>query len=304
MRRTESVSRASPSPILWGVYMIVLNQGKKLAPGDLGINVRDSNGTLIDPASISFSIFSVDPATGTRTLASQPKAVPARATVGTFYIPMTVPTVWEGRFDLVWYLIQYPGAQEMTVFEEFEVVRIDPAKTSFEAPSVLITSRPGINKKIAHHIILVRELLSDENPDRNYHFRPPTPGRVVADYNTRVGYIWTDSTITRMLRLTISKLNTWNPMALTNYKLENAPETWADAAAVGAAASCLSKEAARWIAEEFGYSLNGIALDLNKSGSYQSLAESLKSEFSEWADNLTANRPCSSGLRQNRWILG
>jgi hypothetical protein len=42
-------------------------------------------------------------------------------------------------------------------------------------------------KYYAQAIRVVRELLSDTNPDRNYHFRPPTPGRVVANYTTRVG---------------------------------------------------------------------------------------------------------------------
>ena len=42
-------------------------------------------------------------------------------------------------------------------------------------------------KYYAQAIRVVRELLSDTNPDRNYHFRPPTSGRVVANYTTRVG---------------------------------------------------------------------------------------------------------------------
>lgn len=283
--------------------MLVLNQGKTLQPGDLGLVVRDARGNIVEPASIQYSIFSVS-ASGEQTLASAPKMVPGRAAFGTYYVNVTIPTAWEGYFHLVWYLKQYADSPEETIFEEFQVVRIDPARTSFEAPSVLVTSRPGISPKLARHIIMVRELLSDENPDRNYHFRPPTPGKVVADFNSRVGYIWTDATITRMLKLAMSQLNTWNPMNLTEYRIENAPEAWADAAAVGAAAHCLSKEAARWAAEEFGYSLNGISLDINKAASYQSLADSYKSEFQEWAPNLTANRPCVAGLRQARWLLG
>lgn len=284
--------------------MIVLNQGKTLAPGDLGLNVRDERGYLHDPAYIAYSIFQVNPATNERILASQPKMFPARASQGTYYVNMTIPTGWEGRFDLAWYIVMYPETKEGTTFEEFEVVRIDPATTSFEAPSVLMTSKPGLNPKIARHVVMVRELLSDENPDRNYHFRPPTPGKVVADFNTRVGYIWTDVTIIRMLRLAISKLNTWNPMGLYEFRLENIPEDWANAAAVGAAAHCLGKESARWTAEEFSYSLNGVSLDINKAAEYQSLAQQFESEFQEWATNITANRPCVAGLRQNRWMLG
>ncbi len=283
--------------------MVTLTQGKLLTPGDLGINVRDTSGRLIDPHVIQYSIFHLDDQ-GTRTLASAPKMIPARAGLGIYYIPITIPTVWEGHFELAWYLTQYPTSREETVPEEFSVERVNPATTSFEAPSVLITSRPGINRKTAEAIMVVRELLSDEQPERNYHFRPPTPGKVVAEFNQRVGFIWTDATISRMLRLSVSMLNTWNPMNLTHFRMEDMPIAWVDCASVGAAAQCLTKEAARWASEEFGYSLNGVSLDINKASSYQSLAETYKSEFETWAPLLTANRPAVAGLRQARWCLG
>lgn len=283
--------------------MLVLTQGKTLSPGDLGLNCRDESGQLIDPVSITYSIFSVDQM-GIRTLASPPLMIPVRTSLGTFSVAMTIPTTWLGQYNLVWYLVQYPGSPQVPVFEEFQVAIVDPATTSFDAPSVLVTSRPGMNLRIANLVMMTRELLSDENPDRNYHFRPPTPGRIVADFNSRVGYIWTDATIIRMLRLSIQQLNSWNPMALTNWRVEDAPPAWADAAALGAAAHCLSKEASRWTAEGFDYSLNGISLSVNKGAEYQSLAESYKAEFQVWAPLLTANRPCSSGLRQQRWMLG
>jgi hypothetical protein len=190
------------------------------------------------------------------------------------------------------------------VYEDFVVQPIDPADSSFEAPSTIIAPRPVTKNKYAPAIMYVRELLSDTNPDRNYHFRPPTPGKVVAGFTTRVGYIWLDSTILRMLDIAIAKLNTWNPKNLTNYTLDSIPTDWGKCAAVGAAASCLSAEGARWAADEFSYSLNGVSLDINKSSLYLSLAQTYGQEFTEWATPLTAIRPCSAGLRQQRWLLG
>ena len=283
--------------------MVTFTQGKTLKPGDLGINIRDEAGRLLDPTSIQYSIFHVTQE-DVRTLASAPKLYPTRASCGTFYIDMTIPAIWEGRFDLVWYLRQYPTSPEKTVFEDFRVEHVDPATTSFEAPSMLITSKPGINRRIAEGIVMTRELLSDTNPERDYHFRPPTAGKIVAEFNQRVGFIWVDSTIVRMLRLSVSMLNTWNPMNLTDYTLETAPKAWMDAASVGAAAHCLGKEAARWAEEEMGYSINGVSLDINKSSLYSGLMESYKSEFQTWAPLICANRPTSAGLRQARWLLG
>jgi hypothetical protein len=221
-----------------------------------------------------------------------------------FHVGGTIPTNWEGKFRLTWYLMQYPDSTEVQIHEDFEVVRIDPITTSFDAPSMLMTSKPGINRRVALAIVKVREHLSDTNPERDYHFRPPTEGRVVAGFNDRVGFIWTDRSIVASLRLAMAEANTWNPMNLTSYTVENAPKDWVEAIALGAAAKCLSKEAVRWSADGFSYSLNGVSLDLNKYAEYQSLANDYASEFKEWLPLLTANRPCVMGVRQQRWLLG
>ena len=309
--------------------MITLVNGKTLGSGDLNILIRDSNGKLIDPSQISYSIFqisnqiplkirgaydydfeqlnSLPPATVQpegAMLVGQPRMQPVRASCGTYWASLTIPTVWQGIYQIVWYLTQYVGQPEDQVKESFVVQTVDPTSNSFEAPSVTIAAKPTTTGKYAPAIMYVRELISDENPDRNYHFRPPTPGKVVAGYTTRVGYIWEDTTILRMLDIAISKLNTWNTKNLYGWTLDNIPVDWGRCAAIGAAALCLNKESARWTADEFSYSLNGVSLDINKASQYQSLGQTLQQEFDEWAPLLTANRPFSAGLRQNRWLLG
>lgn len=308
--------------------MITLTQGMALKPGDLNIMPREATGALIDPAQISYSIFQISsqvpikirgaydydleqlnsmPVTMTNegaTLVGQPRTVPTRASQGSYWANFTIPTTWNGVYRLVWYLVQYAGNPEMQVTEDFVVQTIDPIDNAFEAPSQILAPRPITKNKYAPAIMYVRELISDENPDRNYHFRPPTPGKVVAGYTTRVGYIWLDSTILRMLDIAISKLNTWNTKNLYGWTLDNIPVDWGRAAAIGAASSCLLKEGARWTAEEFNYSLNGVSLDINKAQAYQSLGQTYQQEFNEWAPLITANRPFSAGLRQQRWLLG
>jgi hypothetical protein len=308
--------------------MVTLTTGKTLGAGDLSLLVRDSNGALIDPYIVSFSIFQTDDQIPTKTtpaytydqmqpnhlpshevkkesvLVYGPKITPARSSQGAYYVNITVPTTWHGVFRLVWYLVQYQGQPENMVLEDFVVQNVDPLSNSFEAPSVQIAQRPVTNNKYAPAIMYVRELLSDTNPDRNYHFRPPTPSKVVAGFTTRVGYIWTDQTILRMLDIAISKLNTWNPMNLYNYTIDTVPTDWGKCAAVEAASLCLSGESARWAADEFTYSLNGVSLDINKAALYQSLGQTYSQQFSEWAPLVTANRPFSAGLRQQRWLLG
>jgi hypothetical protein len=306
--------------------MLTLTSGKTLGAGDLSLLVRDQNNALIDPASISYSIFQTNSQAPLRvqgsydqtsptalndqfslegaTLVGQPKMLPTRASQGAYYIPLTIPTGWQGIYRVVWYLTQYAGGEESRVFEDFVVQPIDPLTTSFEAPSALIAPKPVVKSKYAVPIMYVRERLSDTNPDRNYHFRPPTPGKVVAGFNTRVGFIWPDATIIRMLDIAIAKLNTWNPKNYMNWTLDSVPRDWGMCAGTEAAAMCLTGEAARWAADEFSYSLNGISLDINKAALYQSLSQTLHQEFTEWAPLITANRPFSAGLRQQRWLLG
>jgi hypothetical protein len=75
-------------------------------------------------------------------------------------------------------------------------------------------------------------------------------------------------------------------------------------AALEAASFCLTGESARWGAEEFSYSLNGVSLDINKQSLYQSLGDTYHQRFELMAEKVTACRPYSVGLRQQRWLLG
>lgn len=285
--------------------MLNLTQGRPLGPGDLAILTRDAKGCLVNPASITYSIFAVDDKEN-MVLMTQPKQEPHHSGHGAFYVHMTIPTNWpDGQYCVVWYMQYYSLDEPMAqVTMEFQVVRVDPATSSMEAPSVLFTPKKIILPKYTPALALTRELLSDENPERNYHFRPPTPSKTIAHFTDRIGFIWTDQTIMRFLTMSISKLNWFNERNIYNYTIDSIPFDWGQVACIGAAASCLSKEAARWAEEEFGYSLNGVSVDINKSALYSGLRESYLGEFNEMAEKVTAIRPASVGLRQQRWLLG
>jgi hypothetical protein len=317
--------------------MIVLTQGQPTGVNDLSILVRDASGNLIDPVSISYTIYKIRDLVPTKptvayeydmhqplnmeggpplppegsTLATPPQQIPVRQSTGTYYASFTIPTVWKGVYKIVWTLQQYPAnCPANYVHMDFIVQTIDPADPVFEAPSMIIGKAMNIAnaqtspQMFAQAVRVVRELLSDTNPDRNYHFRPPTPGKVVANYTTRVGFIWLDSTILINLAMSISMLNLYNPMNIYNWNLNTIPYDWGNIAALEAAALCLSGESARWAADEFAYSLNGVSLDINKSALYQSLSQTYQQQFNTMAPLVTANRPFSAGLRQQRWLLG
>lgn len=282
---------------------VCFNQGKQLGTGDLSLLVRDSQNNIIDPFNISYTIFQLDEQ-GNQTMMTQPKSSPSRAGLGAYFINLTIPSVWHGEFKLVWYLIQNQGDPEVQVYEDFQVVFINPASGSLEAQSVLVSPKLATLPKYAPAIVAVRQLLFDTNPDRNYHFRPPTPGKVVANFTSRVGFIWPDDMIITFLQLTISQLNYYNTKNIYSFTLDSVPVDWGNVAALGAASMCLTAEGCRWAEEEFSYSLNGVSLDINKSQLYQSLGQIYDQKFIIMAPLVTANRPFSAGLRQQRWLLG
>ena len=317
--------------------MIVLTQGQQTGTADLAILVRDASGNLVDPVSISYSVFKLRDLVPTKptvayeydmhqplnmeggpplppegsVLVLPPGQIPIRASLGTFFAQFTIPTTWKGVYKIVWQLQVFSGScPQSFVHMDFIVQTIDPADPAFEAPSMIVGKQLSIASAqttpamYAQAIRVVRELLSDTNPDRNYHFRPPTPGKVIANLTTRVGFIWTDTTILVNLGIAISTLNVFNPMNFFNWTLDTIPRDWGNIAALGAASFCLSGESARWAADEFSYSLNGVSLDINKSALYQSLAGTYLTQFNTVAPLLTANRPFSAGLRQQRWLLG
>ncbi len=317
--------------------MIVLTQGQATGTSDLAILVRDASGNLVDPVSISYTVYKLRDLVPTKptvayewdlkqpenmqggpplppegsTLVTQPQQVPVRLSVGTYAAVFTIPTTWKGIYKIVWQLQQYAGScPQGFVHMDFIVQTIDPADPAFEAPSMIVGRQMSIASSqttpamLAQAIRVVRELVSDTNPDRNYHFRPPTPGKVVSNYTTRVGFIWLDTTILINLAVSISKLNLYNPMNYYSWTLDTIPLDWGNIAALGAASLCLSGESARWAADEFSYSLNGVSLDINKSALYQSLSQTYQQQFNTLAPLVTANRPMSAGLRQQRWLLG
>lgn len=284
--------------------MITLSPGRVLTPGDLYLMTRDGAGRVVVPASITYAIFHVQG--GEKSLVSNPVSTPGNPQEGYYYVNLTVPTSWpDGTYQLVWTLQQEAGGPSSTVTEDFSVQGVKPAY-SLQAPSVLMASAPATKPEYAEVIMAVRELLSDTNPDRNYHFRPPVAAKTIANFSNRIGFIWDDTTIIRMLKVAISRINTANPMNWLGLNIDNIGQQqnadYMEAAAMGAAAFCLGAEGCRWVADEFSYSLNGVSLDLQKGNSYLALAANYMTAFEGWLTPLTANRPRSMGVRQYRWL--
>lgn len=284
--------------------MLTFTPGRALTPGDLYLMTRDASGNPVIPHSIVYTIYQVQD--GIKSLITAPGLTPVVSTdQGTYSVGMTIPSTWSGAYQLVWTLQQLDSSPVQTATEDFWIQPVKPG-TNLEAPSVLLAPATVTQPQYADIVMQVRELLSDTNPDRNYHFRPPTAATAVANYSNRVGFIWEDTTVIRMLRIGLQMVNTANPKNFYSFSLDNmsqpSNDAFAECACLAAAYLCLTSEGCRWTADEFGYSLNGVSLDLQKGQNYLGLGAQYKTAFDAWVPALTANRPRSMGVRQNRWM--
>ena len=283
--------------------MITLTPGRTLTSGDLYLVTRDATGNPVTPYSIVYAIYQT--LDGAQALVTNPGMTPANSSPGCYNVNMVIPTTWSGVYQLIWTVQETPTSAPTNITEDFTIQAVKPGY-NLQAPSVLLATTQVTKPQYADIVMAVRELLSDTNPDRNYHFRPPTAAKVVANYSARVGFIWEDPTILIFLKAALGIINSANPKNFYGFTLDNittdqgAP--YAACAALGAAWLCLSAEGCRWTADEFGYSLNGVSLDLQKGQNYISLANNYKTAFDAMVVPLTANRPRSMGVRQNRWM--
>src|SRR5271157_1292932 len=156
--------------------MIVLTQGQPTGTPDLAILVRDGSGNLVDPVSISYTVYKLRDLVPTKptvayeydlhqplnmeggpplppegsTLVSPPGQIPVRASLGTYYAQFSIPTTWKGVYKIVWQLQVYPGScPQSFVHMDFVVQTIDPADPAFEAPSMVVGSAPNIASNAA-----------------------------------------------------------------------------------------------------------------------------------------------------------
>src|SRR5271154_5156855 len=114
--------------------MIVLTQGMQTGTADLAILVRDGQGCLVDPVSISYTIYHLRDLVPTKptvayeydmhqplnmeggpplppegsVLVCPPQQTPVKVSVGTYYANFSIPITWKGVYKIVWTLQVFP----------------------------------------------------------------------------------------------------------------------------------------------------------------------------------------------------
>ena len=267
--------------------------GKTLGSNDLNITIRDTIGTLIDPYSLFYAIY--DNTTGVQVLIGSPATTPVHVSTGQYYAQWVVPADANiGDYLIRWNIQETSLSPVVQSVQEFNVVA-DNVITGF-------TGNPYTDGLI-HSL---RILLRDNNPDRNYRFRPPSSERFIQSQTQVFGYIWEDEELLEYLYFAIDDFNTRPPVTdIDISQITSGPmRRWKTAILLRAGAFACFAIAMNWIAEEFSYSISGVSLDIEKSSKYQSMKENYINEYDKVTEAAKASIKIVKGLRQARYGIG
>jgi hypothetical protein len=278
---------------------VCFNQGQILGRGDLDIFLKNSDGNPQDAYFITFALYCIDPASGAEVLVGNPAWIPAHPSVGEYYAAIQVPPgAGTGDYVIRWTVQEFAGSPSVVIAQEFGVV----------GQNVETGAGSGYSACEAELIRKLRTMLRDNNPDRNYRFRPPEGEGEVGCYNKVNGYIWEDSELFDYLCIAMDKFNSFPPSTAgeicnLDQLCQKHPE-WKAAMLWGAVVNASLALAFNWTADEFGYSIGGISLDLEKSSKYLQLKDNAEQQFLQLTEAKARTVKYIRGLAQPRFGRG
>jgi len=268
-------------------------RGYITCPDDLSIEVVDSGNAPIDPFYIKYALFDVT--TGTEVLIGPSQRDPVRIELGSYYAHFQVPeNAAYGLYRIRWTIQETSSSPQVTVMEEFEIV------DALQFQAQLYTTIQ------ADMIARLRRLLRDNNPDRNYHFRPPTSSGTINEFNRVFAYIWEDIELIEYMEQAVFSINASPPE--THFRsiddLVRAKRDWIPWVMTGAMVHACIALSLNWIADEFDYSIGGVSLSIEKSSKYESIKQNAEGRFDKFMENKTRTVKIMRGLQQSRYGLG
>jgi hypothetical protein len=266
--------------------MNAIRRGDTTTKDNLNIFVYDRNNNLKDPYSIVFDLY--DSTTGIDVLIGTSNRIPIKFAVGSYYAPWVIPSEENiGLHKIVWKLLESPTATMVSNTESFDVV---------SRLAVINEEYPEEIKRLIHKL---RVKLRDVNPDRDYHFAPPSSEQEIAGFTETRGYRWPDDQLANHLEDAANYVNLFPPA--TDYNLISYPSAWEPLMLLEAQAYALYDLSTLWAQEEFNYALSGINLDIRRSDKYSGLANQLQSMVNTQITMAKKRILCTVGLRQDRY---
>jgi len=273
--------------------MIELQRGSITETDDLDIQVVDSGSSPVDPHTITYALFDVT--TGVEVLIGPSERLPVRLELGTYYAHFQVPeNAAYGLYRLRWRIKELSSSPEVVVIQEFRIV------AASQIQSQLWTGTQ------ADMLRRMRILTRDQNPDKFYHFRPPTSSGTLNEFNRVFAHIWEDEELLEYMEQAMFAINASPPE--THFgsidQMVAGKRDWIPWILTGAMVHACVALTLNWIADEFSYSVGGISLDIEKSSKYESMKNNAEGRFDKFMENKTRTVKIMRGLQQSRYGLG
>lgn len=271
---------------------IAFFKGQQLGPDDLDIFLESESGVPSNAAEIHYALY--DFTTGREVLLGAPRRTPANPEMGRYYASIIVPLDANlGLYRVRWSFRETVGGPIHQAVQEFEVIDKVTLLTPFtDCESDLIRR--------------LRTMLRDNNPDRNYRFRPPAHEETVNQFNQVFGFIWEDAELKEFIERSLDAISAAPPRTAFN-SVESMVQTypeWRTLLLTGAASYALLALMINWVSEEFDYSIGGVSLNIEKSSKYEAAANNFKDLFDSQLERAKATVKIVKGLQQPRFGIG
>jgi len=278
-------------------------RGQQLGRNDLNIFLVNAVNTPVNAAEISYALY--DFTTGQEVLVGVPIRTPANPSVGEYFASIIAPLDANlGDYRIRWTFREIIGGSVQQVVQEFSI--IDKAGLSTNSASMITGS--AINATVGELDLMgrLRILCRDNNPDRNYHFRPPTHEETIQQFSRVFGYIWEDIEMQEYLLRSLDMISASpprTPFSSIDQMVAFRPE-WRTLLLTGAMMHALQALRINWIADEFNYSIGGVSLDLDKSSKYEGAYQAASEQFEKQLTQAKLTINVVKGLQQPRFGMG
>lgn len=274
---------------------VTFYRGQQLGRSDLTIYLDGSNGTPKNAAEITYALY--DFTTGQEVVLGSNQRVPQNPSIGEYFASIVIPLDANlGIYRIRWTFREFIGGPIQQVVQEFAV--LDRAN-----PSAIAVTYTSIETDLIRRL---RILTRDNNPDRNYHFRPPAHEETINQFNRVFGYIWEDEEMKEYLERSLDTISLAPPFTPFNSidTLVTRYPAWRTLLLTGAMIHAIQALRLNWIADEFDYSIGGVSLTLDKSSKYEGALSTAVDQFDKQLEKAKATINIILGVQQPKYGVG
>lgn len=269
-------------------------RGQQLGRNDLNIFLEASDGTPEDAAEIFFGIY--DFTLRSEVPVGSETKIPIHPSRGEYYASLVIPLDANiGEYRVRWSFRKTIGGPIRQVVMGFSVID--------KVTGDISSSFSQIERDLGRRL---RILVRDNNPDRNYRWRPPAHEETVSQFNRVFGFIWEDDELKEYLERSLDMIIASpprTPFQSIDSMVAIRPE-WKTLLLTGAMSFALQALRINWVADEWGYSIGGTSLDLEKSSKYEAAQQIANEQFEKQLERAKATVNFIKGVQQPKFGLG